>query len=165
MSKLFSKWFEGNDEYVKIDTFTDIIKSFIEAKPYGCNYNQTCQDTFISLAPNGDVYPCGRFDGLTEYKLGNINNHKIEDIMDNPIRTILQKRHQHLDSSCSSCNISDICNGGCMHNAYLDGNIMNKDPLCVSNKMLFGTIAKNLTEYVKTIGGNNDGDKKIKSKC
>jgi uncharacterized protein len=160
MSNLFRKWFSNNEkDYAKIDTFKDIIKSFIDAKPYGCDHNQTCQDTFISLGPNGDVYPCGRFDGIEDFILGNVHKNSMDEIMNSPVKEALRDRYKSLKSSCSSCNIEELCNGGCMHNAYLAGDIMKKDPFCASNKLVFGAVKEEMTKYLKSIGAKEYGNK------
>ena len=152
VSKLFSKWFANDSkDYAHIENFKDMIKSYMESRPYGCNYSKTCQSSFTSLAPNGDIYPCARFDGIEEFKLGNILTDSLSNIMKNPIREKLNTRYKTLDESCKSCDINNLCNGGCMHNAYLSGDIMSKDPFCPSHKKIFGTVKEELETYIQKI--------------
>lgn len=153
LSELFVPWFGNDGDYSGIDTFKDILKTIIEDRAYGCNFNQACQDSFISLVPNGNIYPCARFDEEDKFLLGNIYTNTIDEIMNNPIKLQLKERYKTLDDSCKACDMGNVCNGGCMHNAYLNGDIMGKDPMCVGYKKLYSTIKKELGDYVMSVGG------------
>ncbi|HBY01741.1 MAG TPA: hypothetical protein DEG92_04235, partial [Rikenellaceae bacterium] len=45
-----------------------------------CSMSENCQDHFISIGPEGDIYPCNRFYGLSDFKFGNIIHESVEDI-------------------------------------------------------------------------------------
>lgn len=140
MSGLFSRWFETADQgYCRVDTFLNLMRSVMEGRPYGCDSHRTCQDTFLAMAPNGDLYPCCRFDGVAEYRLGNILEDDIATVMAHPAKQRINERFNHLDE-CHACDYVQLCNGGCAHNAYLAGNIDGKDIYCPANKVLFHTI-------------------------
>lgn len=156
MANLFKKWFDCEDKnYTKIDTFIDIIKSIFEDSPYGCLYQETCQDTFLSLSPNGDLYPCGRFDGIEDFKIGNILEMDIEEVMKSPIKKQFNERYQKL-KTCKSCEYTKLCHGGCVHNAYLSGDLNNPDIFCSAYKKLFKVIKEELVSYFDSIKEENE---------
>lgn len=70
----------------------------------------------VTIASNGDVYPCHRFVGTPEYRLGSIFREKMG-------RELYQKSVD-LNERCVNCFAKYYCGGGCMHdNAASSGSI------------------------------------------
>jgi len=137
--ELFDQWFHDNSS-VKLDPFEDLMGNLLTGRPWGCNYSTSCQYSFISVGPQGDIYPCGRFDGVTDFKLGNINENDLQNVLLSAKRVSLQERASRIEQ-CHPCEYVKICNSGCMHNAYMkDGNIDSRDYYCASYKILFAHI-------------------------
>lgn len=122
---------------IDVEPFMGILGNILTEKALGCNYVSSCRDSFISIGPQGDLYPCGRFDGAKEFWMGNIRSTNIEEAMNSRIHKQLKKRNLESITECNKCNFGDICNSGCMHNAYCEGDILGKDPYCESYKPLF----------------------------
>lgn len=79
MLDLFNLWYNDKNIENTIVTFEQFIENILNYKrsdPCSCSHSVSCQDNFISISSNGDIYPCNRFDHLKEYKLGNINTKK-----------------------------------------------------------------------------------------
>lgn len=125
------------DITIEIDPFIDVLGNVATKVPLGCNYSGRCRDSFISIGPQGDIYPCGRFDGIPEFWMGNIWTHTIEEAINSEIHQKLKRRSIETIAGCEKCDEKEICNSGCMHNAYCEGDIMGKDPYCKSYKTLF----------------------------
>lgn len=138
---------------IQIDPFMEVLGNLGTNRPLGCNYSTSCRNNFISIGPQGDIYPCGRFDGIKEFRMGNVNDNTIEEAMNSPINTQLKKRNLEDVTSCSRCDFGKVCNSGCMHNAYLSGNIRGKDPYCTSYKILFQGMKKVLDSEIELNGG------------
>ena len=137
MNHLFDRWIEDY-QAIEIDPFSQIIGNFLTGKPSGCNYSNSCQENFISIGPRGDIYPCGRFDGLKEYRMGNINeSNGLEKALKSNVRKRLKDRKLEILAICSDCKYVPICNGGCPHNALIAGDIMGKDPYCTGYRIMF----------------------------
>lgn len=66
----------------------------------------------VSIAANGDLYPCDSFVGTEEYRLGNIFTglNKQLPFADMTI---------HQNASCRNCWARFVCGGDCYHNSYL----------------------------------------------
>ena len=143
MVDLFDKWFYDSDN-LRLDPFEELIGNILTENPWGCNYSTSCQNSFISVGPQGDVYPCGRFDGVKEFQIGNINENSMEEIINNAKRKQLQNRADNL-KVCQPCEYKKICNSGCMHNAYMSrGRITDRDYYCASYKILFKHISEKI---------------------
>lgn len=145
MVQLFDLWIDDTEATISIDPLDDIIGNVLTSKPFGCNFSYSCQQNFLSIGPLGDVYPCGRFDGLAEFRMGNINTDSLNDMLNAPIRTKLLARTPEAFESCMRCDYKPICNAGCIHNAFMHtGDIMTKDYFCAGYKILFNHI----TDYL-----------------
>lgn len=147
--KLFDKWVEEGSE-LSINPFEEIMGNILTGNPWGCNYSASCQNSFISVGPQGDVYPCGRFDGVGGFHLGNINSKDIKEILQSSKRLYLRDRFSRLEEECGNCEFKSICNSGCMHNAYMkNGKIDDKDYYCASHKTLFSHIGKFIQQQLE----------------
>lgn len=137
--KLFDRWFTEPETSIDVDPLSDILGDLMTGVPTGCSSGKTCRDGFISIGPNGDIYPCGRFDGIAEYHLGNIREADITEVMNGGRNAVMARRGtRDVDPSCESCKYRSLCNSGCMHNGYTQaGNVLDKDFYCPSYKMLF----------------------------
>jgi len=113
-----------------------------------CTFSNSCQGNFISIDPQGNVYPCGEFDGNKEFRYGNINEDSLEIILSNPMRKQLLKRAESIEE-CKGCDYQKLCGGGCMRNAYaFDDNVFGKDPHCSTYKELFSSFS----DFIQIIG-------------
>jgi uncharacterized protein len=73
-----------------------------------------CGNEYVAVAPNGDIYPCHQFSGVSEYLMGNIFkrnfNHELKNTF--AASTIFTK------PECSSCWAKYYCSGGCDANNF-----------------------------------------------
>ncbi len=77
----------------------------------GCNAG----DEYLAVAPNGNIYPCHRFDGLEKYVIGNVNDKTFDDAL--PVMfacTNLTKKEE-----CNGCWAKYYCSGGCAANSIM----------------------------------------------
>lgn len=143
--KLFDRWFYEQEEGVDVDPLSTILGNLMTSNPVSCNFGESCREGFISIGPNGDVYPCGRFDGVREYWLGNIHKRRLQDVLISRRHRMMAKRNAENVKGCPNCNYKRICNAGCMHNAYMQkGDINDKDYYCASYQILFKHLEKAL---------------------
>jgi uncharacterized protein len=151
MIEFFDLWFRATESRIHISPIDTIIGNMITKTPRGCNFAPTCRFNYFSIGPQGDVYPCGRFDGLSEFRLGNICESDVACILDSDIHRRLSARNAEGIDECNKCRFLRICHGGCMHNAYVaNGDIMKEDYYCAGYKMLFQHIENALaTEFSK----------------
>lgn len=157
--KYFDMWFNDYSEpVIDVDPFSKIIYNLSMDRnkklklnyPYGCNFSNDCANTFIGISPKGNVYPCGRLSGNEEFFMGNINKNNMNTIMYSQARLKMMDRNNDILQECNPCDYKTICNSGCPDNAYLfHGDIMQKDGLCATNKIIFSHIEKVLLKELK----------------
>lgn len=136
--RIFDRWFYETERGIDVDPLSTILGNLMTGKPVSCNFGESCRKSFISVGPNGDVYPCGRFDGVKDYWLGNLNRTELTALIDSPKHQTMMERNAPKSKACGSCSYAKICNGGCMHNAYMQkGDINDTDYYCTSYRILF----------------------------
>jgi len=69
---------------------------------------------YLSITPEGDIYPCHQFVGLEEFKMGNVNDEDFE----RKIKDTFMKSDVYTKEECSKCWAKFYCSGGCAANAY-----------------------------------------------
>lgn len=79
---------------------------FGQKRYYGCGIGKG----MVAISANGDIYPCHRFVGIEELRLGNIADYHIEGLNDY-WRAVVD----HLPE-CWSCWARYFCGGGCFYN-------------------------------------------------
>lgn len=159
--KLFDRWFYEEESGIDVDPLSTILGNLMTGKPVSCSFGESCRNSFISVGPKGDVYPCGRFDGVREYWLGNINEQSLPTILESKTHKMMFDRGRETVTGCSSCEYGKICNAGCMHNAYMQrGQIGDKDYYCASYKILFKHLETALNlELDKAVVSSEEAEK------
>lgn len=70
---------------------------------------------YVSITPDGDIYPCHQFVGHDEYKMGNIE----EGTFNNDIKKEFAGCHVYSKSACQECWARFYCSGGCNANNFV----------------------------------------------
>lgn len=68
-----------------------------------------CGNEYAAVAPNGDIYPCHRFVGVSGRLMGNVSGGGL----DKNIRDYFIKTHIYSKSDCPDCWARFYCSGGC----------------------------------------------------
>lgn len=77
---------------------------------------------YLAVTPEGDLYPCHQFVGLTEFKMGTV----FDGIEREDIRDKFSKCNVYAKPECKKCWARFYCSGGCAANAYqFGGDILN----------------------------------------
>ena len=145
MIALFDKW--TNDKHAKINLsfFSEIASNFISKKTALCSFKKNCQETFCSIGPNGDVYPCCYFYGNTLFRHGNIFQSSLQSMFESSEpKKMFDSRLENLDK-CRACKYLDICYGGCPFESYSFGNRPSEPTsLCTAYLKIF----KHIEDYL-----------------
>lgn len=104
--------------------------------------------SIISIAANGDVFPCHMLH-TPDFKLGNL--------CVNSLKTILEKQRNIWDTltvnsikDCETCEYKYLCGGGCRGRSYLYNNTLtNKDPFCLLTKMYLDQRTKIFNKFTQ----------------
>ena len=98
------------NEY-KISIFDDVIKRLSN----GSEHNICCGAgySFVSISPEGNLFPCHRFMNVNEFSMGTIKNERASDDF---------KFMPYVDEikECRKCWVRNICSGHCHHERYIN---------------------------------------------
>lgn len=100
---------------------------------------------------DGSVYPCD-FYMLDEYYLGNLNEHRIEDIERMRKEIGFIERSEKVSEECRKCQYYRICRGGCQRNRERNsysGEYENY--FCSGYKMFFDACLEQLKEIAREV--------------
>lgn len=99
---------------LKIDPITQFIEAILyDTELKTCTFTKSCHKNFLCIDYDGDIYPCGKFSDLKEYKLGNITERN-EKILESPILQSLEERGTlKIPTKCQQCHNLKYCNCGC----------------------------------------------------
>ncbi len=75
----------------------------------GCNAG----DEYLAVAPNGNIYPCHRFDGMEDYIIGNVCDGNFDETLPNLFATTNLTKKE----GCNDCWAKYYCSGGCAANS------------------------------------------------
>ena len=70
---------------------------------------------YVSITPDGDIYPCHQFVGHEEYKMGNLE----EGTFNEEIKKEFAGAHVYSKPACQKCWAKFYCSGGCNANNYI----------------------------------------------
>ena len=88
---------------------------------------------YLSIEPNGDIYPCVFFPHAEEARVGNLLHSDFEDMWRNSELLRKLRDKDELEDNCGGCSYRFTC-GGCRARAYSYlGNPLGPDPGCINN--------------------------------
>lgn len=91
----------------------------------------------ISVNPNGDVFPCDGFKGEAKFKIGNVLEESITDILKKESVLKLRSRTAKDIEKCSSCTFKAMCCSCCYSAFGKFGTIYREDPHCADRRLIF----------------------------
>ena len=152
MCRLFDHWFQ-DDYRIQIEPLYTILGNFISPVVWGCDYHGHCLESIISVNPDGSIYPCGRFAGLEEFRIGSVlEDSDLHHLFTADLFHRLTRRSIATVTGCADCTFAEICNAGCMITAYMARhNINDRDYYCEGRRMIFAHIASQLRMHLDSI--------------
>ena len=146
--EVFDLWFYQEDFSIQVNPGFGISRLILSKNRLSdCFMSENCQMHFISIGPEGDIYPCNRFYGVEDYRLGNIVVNDLETALNSRKRRYLMARNAEEIKQCRDCPIKNHCNGGCMHHAVVHhGSLYAPDHLCLVYQGLFEHATHRLRE-------------------
>ena len=103
---------------------------------FGCGAGRK----MIAVNINGDIYPCQRFVGVEEHKMGNIyeNNLDQKEFLD---KTYINSAERQ---KCKKCWVRKLCLGTCAHSSYVNTGKVNENSeiLCTFYRALYEDAVK-----------------------
>ncbi|MCQ2056065.1 MAG: radical SAM protein [archaeon] len=150
--EIYDVWLHDSSTYTPIVPFMHCISAIMNRSQsvFDCPH-ASCLMKWISIYPNGDVYPCGKACPKT-FCMGNISRtEKIADLFESDgFRRILIGSIERR-KKCQNCEVYKYCNGECSIDIMADGNIEDNDGFpCKVYKKTFKHIKKTLDDIMET---------------
>lgn len=161
-TKLFELWFNDKENSIRVSPFESIMQSMIHSsrKPAECIFAGNCHKKFIAISPNGDIYPCGLYQGYEKFRYGNIYEFSMDKIEEAHTYKILEQRQKDIKRLCGGCAFFKYCHGGCPFSALSNnGNIFSKDYYCEAFKIIFQHILEKVNMALENL---EDCENKVK---
>jgi len=137
--RMFDAWFDHPDPKITIEPFGQHIARILgDQVAHSCFYTLSCHRFFLGISPDGDLFPCGMFQGEPSFRYGNIHDMKPQDVAQTLLFGDLDARENKVLRDCASCAFLDLCYSGCMFHSLKDSKILwQKDYYCAGYKRYF----------------------------
>lgn len=149
--RLFDRWFFQPEPRLKtVLPLYDFMMAVLQGGNTRCTFSPACGRNYITVDPNGMVYPCVRFGEEPGFVFGNLKSDSLEQILASKARSEFLKPRTASIPACQGCEWNQICNSGCPHNAYSAfGSTGERDPFCASYKILFEHVSRRVNDALK----------------
>lgn len=152
LTELFCLWYKDwkKNRQPYIRQFENYIAILLGQFPESCDQRGTCSIQY-AVEADGSVYPCD-FYMTDEYRLGNFNERRLDEIDAKRREISFLERSLLLDQSCKLCTYYSLCKGGCQRNR--DWNPETKtyqNYFCQSYRMFFDACLDGLTEAANSL--------------
>lgn len=121
LKELFDLYYMDSSKTFAIRVLDDILRAILSSHSkkcgsIGCEYAGRCGEN-ISLSVEGDVYPCDCLTTSPKFKLGNIFEHSLKEIMSNKNKNfaLFQSMVNEISDKCIECSVYPVCKGGCFN--------------------------------------------------
>jgi len=149
MMNLLRKLIKYNGK-IKERTISSLLLNILTKKRKNLCMRSPCGagTSLLSFTPQGDIYPCDDFRHINEFKIGNIWDGDLLNILEkSPVIASFSKRVVDNISKCRECEWKWICCGGCAARAFWTYNTLWKeDPLCDYFKKIIPAMIKVISQ-------------------
>lgn len=139
LAVVFGEWYGYGDPDISILDLDEVI-AWLDRKPYPmCSSNRSCL-SWVSIDPDGTMYPCAYF--RAEMPYGNIMTTPLREVAETVVYQKFRQFHKNLPEECKACEFFDVCGNGCPATRVRDSVL---DPMgvyvyCEERRMLFAKI-------------------------
>lgn len=102
-----------------------------------CTFNAECNYCFLCIDHLGDIYPCGKYSDIHEFKLGNVLSQSLDVLNTSQFQNLIKRRSCKLPIKCRECKYMSICHAGCSAEAFIEKRFEEPPFLCEDYQMLF----------------------------
>ena len=133
---VFDEWTRHEVPQFYVRDFEDLLIGYVRGEASCCMYARRCGG-YVVVEHNGDVYACD-FHCDHEWKLGNLLETPLEDIVKGKGYADFAFRKLSLHDECRQCQWLPLCRGGCVkHRTAMGGDETSLNYLCEAYKVFF----------------------------
>jgi uncharacterized protein len=135
LERLWKVW-EEDDFLLTIFPLSDWRDRILHAAPIeSCEHGEPRDNQLhMVISPEGDLYPCHRFQDKNLFPMGNIATTDFDEIVRHPSAHLLSDRKKNREQVCPDCEFLPLCAGGCVATHDETG----KTTWCEGLKAFFG---------------------------
>jgi len=89
-----------------------LVKGVFHKGPASCLYTE-CLGSYLAIDAQGDVYPCHRFVGRADCRIGTVEDEP-SALAQSPALHTLSQRQRAKEAQCRDCSHFAYCRGGCL---------------------------------------------------
>jgi uncharacterized protein len=109
---IFDEWKSRDIERIRVEMFEEVARSAFGQEPALCIFRKTCGDVPV-VEHNGDFFSCDHFVD-EKHRVGNIQEGSLVHFLESPAqRDFGEAKWKALPRFCKSCEVLDLCYGGC----------------------------------------------------
>lgn len=156
--RMFDAWYDQPDPTITIQPFGQHLARILgEQVAHSCFYTMSCHRFFLGISPDGDLFPCGMFQGEPAFRYGNVHDMAPDQVAGTLLFGELDAREHKVLRDCAACAFFDLCYGGCMFHSLKDSKILwEKDYYCAGYKRYFEHVLRrvhgDVARAVRTAG-------------
>ncbi len=145
--RVFDLWLKDDDPSFRIRNFVNVLRVLYGGRPLECaSLYDGCRQ-FITVNNRGDIYFCHRLVRNNEFKMGNIMEKSLTEIIVASEKFYTEA--SDIPQECFSCKWFPTCGGGCAQERLMaNGRFKSKHPECELKKALFSHIEKKVKRYL-----------------
>lgn len=137
LCETFDIWYNNGTPRMSVRFFDSMLSVYVGRTADVCTHCRTCPHNPV-FERNGDAYPCDFYMGA-QYRLGNVSDSSLQDILDGPEYHHFLRRKEELPAQCDRCPRRALCHGGCPRNRAWDsgGRATAPDYFCSAYRQFF----------------------------
>ena len=144
--ELIDIWLSDSNP-ARAETAAGSVATYLKSVVKLCSIDGRCSDTFLCIAPNGVLLPCGRFDSDT-HAIGNWKTSSVEDVLKNKMDLACKVAKCPCNEKCGTCKWSSLCVAGCLHSRLMGW----FEDECTTNRIIWSHIESRLSPLGLTKG-------------
>ncbi len=148
---IFDLWLRDNQSGIDTTSVRHIESTFYRYVGFEspeCTLKKEC-GIYLVIEHNGDVFACDFF-VLPKWKLGNIHNDRLIDMLNSDKMNSFGERKTKLPPNCTKCKWLNYCFGGCPKDRNNDPRDQGMNHFCESYKMFLEHADPVLKQMAKT---------------
>jgi len=161
LCKIFDCWkadFKDGQPTTSIRMFDAIFHKYVGMEAPECTLHEEC-GIYTVVEHNGDVFSCDFF-VEPEWKLGNIMDNNIIEMLNSEKQDKFGKLKKQLPSECLNCQWLNYCHGGCTKDRIRDPRDKNMTHFCEAYKMFYKHADNTFTQLAKDFMKKNEPSRK-----
>lgn len=140
---------------LRVMNIDDLVKGVFVRRGTVCTFAD-CLGSTYAVGPDGGIYPCYRFVGMDEWRMGNVRDAPTQaELEATEAWRRLAAFREYVDEHCRDCRHIRYCRGGCPYNALAPtgGEVAGVDPHCAAYRRIYDEIADRLNAEMFGGGG------------